>query len=251
MNLLQYKGEFMEKSTISRLSKQLQSAYRKYKTHVYYDNYSQIQRYDLANFEFSNFGKEYNKDFSQKDFDLVFDKFFYEFAEDLLTNFDAKIEKIINDINVISFPKTLINEEIESKENMISNFYHPKDKISKIHYFIDLSVEGHILGVLWILRLGYILDDNLYNHCYGNRINESVLENLKSEDYNFSPFLFKPYYKNYQSWRDKGLNGVYSLLNNQNAIMLSLDFKDYYYRSLIDFEDLFKFKKIKLKMIQS
>lgn len=232
----------MKKITGSDLSYQLKCAYRKYKTHVYYDNYSQIQRYDLADFEFSNFSDESDKDFSQDNFD----KYFEDLANELINNFDIIIEDILNNINVISFPKTLINDDkIDSINNMISNYYPPKDKVTKIHYFIDLPIEGHILGVLWILRLGYILDDKLYDHCYGNRINKSVLENLKkNKSSNFSPFLFEPYYKNYQSWRDKGLSGVYSLLkNNQNAIMLSLDFKDYYYRSLINFEDLFDYIK--------
>lgn len=42
-------NEEMEKF-IKNLENQLKSAYRKYKNHVYYDNYSAIQRFDLAKF---------------------------------------------------------------------------------------------------------------------------------------------------------------------------------------------------------
>lgn len=90
--------------------------------------------------------------------------------------------------------------------------------------------------------MGYVLDDKLYDNCYGNRLNESLLKNIKENKHpKFSPMLFKPYYKNYQSWRDNALNAVKTITNDKkHAIMLSLDFKDYYYRSLIDFNELKK-----------
>ena len=73
------------------------------------------------------------------------------------------------------------------------------------------------------------------------------LKNKRSDYYvnnncsDFTPFLFVPYYQNYQSWRDNGLESVNNLLDNEkNAIMISLDLKEYFYRSLIDFEALNK-----------
>jgi len=101
--------------------------------------------------------------------------------------------------------------------------------------------------VLWILRCGYVLDEVLYKNCYGNRLNRHLLESLKNKKEwydlenpnNFSPFLFEPYYKNYESWRDNALDNVKNLLNNdKHAIMISLDFKNYYYNSTINFEAL-------------
>ena len=239
-------NEEMEKF-IKNLENQLKSAYRKYKNHVYYDNYSAIQRFDLAKFEVENFKisfvdkAEYEHN---KDFEKAFDDYFSKLAYDLTNDWCNKIKNIINNIDVISFPKN-VESVNDKKNNIITNFKKSSSDVSKIHYFIDLPVEGHILGVLWILRLGYVLDDKLYKHCYGNRLNEYLLENLKendnSEEYDFSPFLFQPYYKKYQSWRDDGLDVADNLLKNKkNAIILSLDFKDYYYRSLIDFKDLFE-----------
>ena len=40
--------------------------------------------------------------------------------------------------------------------------------LNKLQYFIDLPIIGHIIGVLWILRCKYLLDDKLYKKCYGN-----------------------------------------------------------------------------------
>lgn len=226
-----------ENECLSKLISQLKSAYRKYKTHIYYDNYSAIQRIKLANFELSNFD---DKKFTS-DFDLEFHTFFKDFAERLVDDFENEVSCILNKIDVISVPKSFFSS---NQDKIISNYNETSYDVNKIHYFIDLPIEGHILGVLWILRCGYLLDDKLYDHCYGNRLNETLLSLLKEEHdewSDFSPFLFKPYYKNYQSWRDNGLNSVNSILNNnQNVLMLSLDFKDYYYRSLIDFDDLKK-----------
>ena len=228
----------MEENFKEILIYQLKGAYRKYKNHIYYDNYSSIQRFNLAEFEFKNFGKNFSEKFNDNDFHENFDNFFLDFAEKLCDDFDSISDKIINEINVISIPKHFIDENNDN--NIISNFNIMNKKLNKVHYFIDLPVEGHILGVLWIIRCGFLLDDKLYSHCYGNRLNETFLEKIKNNQYDdFSPFLFKPYYKNYQSWRDNGLNSVNTILeNDKNAIMFSLDFKDYYYRSLINFDDL-------------
>ena len=231
---------------IEKLKNQLKGAYRKYKNHIYYDNYSAIQRFDLAKFEVENFKINFvDKDEHEydKDFEKAFDNYFSKLAYELTNDWDNKIKDIIANINVISFPKNVKNDD-DKKNKIITNFKKSSSDVSKIHYFIDLPVKGHILGVLWILRLGYVLDDKLYKHCYGNRLNEYLLENLKgtnTDEHDFSPFLFQPYYKKYQSWRDDGLDVADNILKNKkNAIILSLDFKDYYYRSLIDFKDLFE-----------
>ncbi len=237
--------ESIKKDDLIRL---LKSSYRKYKTHIYYDNYSSIQRFKIAEFECENFRKPNNNSFVEN-----FNNFFEKFANDLLNNFDDITFNIINDIGVISIPKSFVDKEKGENEHnttIISNFNIFNNELDKIHYFIDLPVEGHILGVLWILRCGYVLDDKLYDHCYGNRLNDTLLNILKEDDSfnDFSPFLFKPYFKNYQSWRDNGLDSLKTVLNNNhNAFMLSLDFADYYYRSLINFEDLKKDIKLTLE----
>lgn len=119
------------------------------------------------------------------------------------------------------------------------------DEIEKLNYFIDLDVTSHILGTLWILRSGWVLDHRLHKNCHGNRINKEILTRIESyeregEKYSEStPFLFEPYFKRYQIWRDKGLDTVEKLLEKEeNAIMLSLDFKEYYYTSTINFKKL-------------
>lgn len=222
-----------------QLTNQLKSAYRKCKTTMYYDSYGTIQRLEFANFEREPliFGKEYE-----------IEEFFRELAKIIMDKDEFKrlVDFICDKIDVIAFPKHMIEEE-KAKE-VIRNFHTKNFKMDRLHYFIDLPIIGHIIGVLWILRCGYLLDDKLYKNCYGNRLNHYLLDKLKnrrSEYYvandcmEFSPFLFNPYYQNYQSWRDNGLESVNKLLDDKkNAIMISLDLKEYFHRSLIDFKQL-------------
>lgn len=228
----------MDNNEVEILINQLKSAYRKLKSHFYYDNYSQIQKFQLTEFEFENFGLNFDEDFNKENFHSNYENFFLNFADDLCNNFESVIDEIINKIDVISIPKHFLNENTSDK--IIANFNIMNKKLDKVYYFIDLPIKGHILGILWIIRCGYLLDEKLYSHCYGNRLNETFLEKIKNCEFDdCSPFLFKPYYNNYQSWRDNGLNSLDRILEDEkNAIMLSLDFKDYYYRSLIDFNDL-------------
>ncbi|MGN0385169.1 MAG: hypothetical protein ACI4EX_04740 [Lachnospiraceae bacterium] len=104
-------------------------------------------------------------------------------------------------------------------------------------YFIDLPVEGHILGTLWILSIGLVLDKNsdennpngMYEHSYGNRLRRTLI-NKVSNDVTYSPSLFEPYFAQYESWRDYGLECAKERLDDkQDAIILTLDFKSFYY----------------------
>lgn len=232
----------IEETILIELTNQLRSAYRKYKTFIYYDGYSSIQRMELSNFE--RFPKIFDDEYE-------INEFFIELARIILDEeeFDDLADFICDKIDVISFPKHVKEPDKKSKE-VIRNFHLKNFDMDRLHYFIDLPIVGQILGVLWILRCGYLLDDKLYKNCYGNRLNKNLLGNLKNKrsDYytnrkcsDFTPFLFVPYYQNYESWRDNGLESVNSLLDvEKNAIMISLDLKEYFYRSLIDFDELKK-----------
>lgn len=229
----------IKEDLLIQLTNQLRSAYRKYKTFIYYDSYSSIQRANLSNFE-------RNPSIYGVGFEI--EEFFPELAKIILEedDFDELVEYICNEIDVISYPKRVA--EPKKDKEVIRNFHLKNFKMDRLHYFIELPVVGQILGVLWILRCGYLLDDKMYKNCYGNRLNKHLLDNLKNRrsDYyvnkdcsDFTPFFFVPYYQNYQSWRDNGLDSVNNLLeNDKNAIMISLDLKEYFYRSLIDFEEL-------------
>ena len=222
---------------------QLKSAYRKYKTDVYYNKFSAIQRAELAEFEINKFCNAegvVNEDCANNYFEKI--------TKRLLNDQDLFFEELLSKIGIMAFPKKMKDIKVkncEESKTIISNFSKESFDVERLYYFISLPVEAHILGILWILREGYILDDVLYKNCYGNRINKLVLEKIKKgevkgEYYSeFNTFLFEPYFEKYQSWRDKGLTNAEKLIEeNHDAIIFSIDLKDYYYRSKINFKNL-------------
>ena len=54
--------------------------------------------------------------------------------------------------------------------------------------------------------------------------------NDETEDYTFAPGLFEPYFSQYESWRDLALEKAKERLKDeQDALILTLDFKNFYY----------------------
>ena len=68
-----------------------------------------------------------------------------------------------------------------------------------------MCVEGHILGVVWLMNIGSKLDKLVYEKSYGNRIRKKLINELSDEP-TFSPYLFEPYFMQYESWRDTALD---------------------------------------------
>lgn len=98
-----------------------------------------------------------------------------------------------------------------------------------IEYFMDMDIRGHILGGLWLLLVGYRVDRNMYAHLYGNRIRKKMYNEF-SEEPTYSPYLFEPYFQQYEGWRDTAMNEAMQHLHiGQDVVVLTLDFKRFYY----------------------
>ena len=142
--------------------------------------------------------------------------------------------KICSNIDYLSFPKKIEKRE---SEGLISNLNPDNTQIKELQYFLDMSVEGHILGVAWTLLVGSLVDGQIYEHSYGNRLKKKLL----NEDGNptYSPYLFEPYFQQYENWRDKALNYAQKSLNKkQDVIVLMLDFTRYFYNVNINKDQL-------------
>ena len=79
-----------------KLVQELENAYRKYKTFIYYDNHSAIQRQKLAEFEHKYFYKNPDDEYfaENKEEDI-----FKKLADEIENN---KINKYLRNINVIA-----------------------------------------------------------------------------------------------------------------------------------------------------
>lgn len=157
----------------------------------------------------------------------------------------AFMTEIISHISAFAFPKSL---EAVPENMVILNSSSTPIRMEKPQFFIDLPVNGHILGTLWVLSVGMALDkdceddvEGMYEHSYGNRLKKNLI-NPKTEDITYSPYLFELYFSQYESWRDRGLKRAQErLAGKQDAVILTLDFKSFYYSVDLQKTDFLRF----------
>lgn len=197
----------------------IEDAYRKLKGSVYLDKTVPYMRMRISDFERDNVEQKieniYNALYNQEKW-LEFE------------------QNILDSINVLTFPKKLeCEDEVNEEPIVISNVCDNEVVIEKYNNFIDMSVEGHIVGILWILTIGYKMDDNLYINCYGNRLNKNLLYGKCKTT--ASPNLFKPYFSQYENWRNQGLKVAEDAINvrNNSVVITMLDLTRYYYNVAI------------------
>lgn len=215
----------------------LKKAYIKYKSYIYYDTTELFQRKKLAEFEsmmLSDAGENATEPDCQ-DIDLMFENGFGELV-DWINSFEPGEQpgKYLEEIDLFFLPKNY------SKENEVETFVtnqRIKDKyeIDQVIVFADIPVELHLVTVLWIMKFGHKLDAKLDDNCRGNRL----LLNKYNKKLVEGSGLFKPYFKQYQQWRDNAVEEAQRKLDSGSSVtFVNLDFKDYYYSARIDFDDI-------------
>ena len=113
------------------LIQELENSYRKYKTFIYYDNHSAIQRQRIADFEYKHFYKNPDTDYFNENEETQTKENIFEKLADEIKNNDIK--KYLKKLEVIAFPKKMQNKE----SKIITNFNEITTDIDQIHYFID------------------------------------------------------------------------------------------------------------------
>lgn len=187
-------------------------AYKKLKSSIYFDKTQLPLRNQIVEFENSC-----------KNLENTLESLWKSFSD---KNKWRRLEcSILKSISYRAYPKSFSNDE----PNIITNAVPEKHKIEKLQHFIDMDVRGHILSVLWVMMIGWHLDKEIYEHSYGNRLRK-VLINEDTDEPTYSPHLFKPYFEQYEGWRDTALIDAQKSLNkNQDVVIISLDFTSYFY----------------------
>ena len=208
---------------------QVDLAYRKLKSLVYYDKTDLKLRARLAAFECDN-------DFVSK---------LATVHEVVNAAFPAEEQRFHGWLNGVGFrlvPKKLKpgpqdrSEDPPDHGRFITNVTSvPAIEVEKVNYFFDGPVELHVIAVLWIMLEGRHLDTQLGAECCGSRL--SI--NLHSDD-DDSIKLFAKYHEQYARWRDTGIRRAKQLLEDEqrNVAILGLDVQEYYYRVNIDFDEV-------------
>lgn len=196
----------------------VEEAYRKLKGSVYLDKTLPFLREQIVKFE--------GPDLEEK----------LESLFQALTNTAKWTElerKVLGSIRVLTFPKRMKDQvpggDDRKEPVVISNVSADRVTVEKYNNFIDMCVEGHVIGVLWILTIGYHLDKELYENCCGNRLMDNI--RTREEQTTASPNLFKPYFQQYESWRNEGLKMAEDYLDagGRSVVLTMLDLSRYYY----------------------
>lgn len=221
-------------------------AYKKFKHHFYYDNGNLFEKEKIAEFENRIFFSENNENLDVCD-DANITRLKYLLQKNLndfiKNNFSDSHNDNPNDINLVSkieiikLPKKLKKTKIDvitNKSNISGDF-----EVERYSYFASFPIEVHILSVLWVMFSGRYLNKCIHNSSYANILDMEFLgDNDKPTD-NFK--LFKPYFVQYQLWRDTAINKAESLIKeNRNVAILSLDIKNYYHSVRLNLESVFK-----------
>ncbi len=139
------------------VKKDVQIAYKKLKSQIYYDNSDLFLRAKLAAFEAENL--ETNV-LSSK-----LDRLFVELVHYDINDESSYWKNLFDEINFKILPKKIkeVNKD-NSNSKIIKNFFSNqrdvKDgdnfKIEKLTIFIECPIEFQIIAVLWIMKFGYM-----------------------------------------------------------------------------------------------
>ena len=186
-------------------------SYKKLKSDIYFDTSNVFLRKKIADFE--------------QDIDKNIEILAGALINDFLYEYEA--------VNYNCLPK-LVTTNDEEEENYIKNYVSNKDyNLNKITYFIDVDIEVQILGVLWVLLFGKKLERLYGRYTYGNKL----LSNIENDNID----LFKPYFNEYENWKNNGIQSVEKMIDlKKKSFMISLDIQDYYYSTDVSFSKLKK-----------
>lgn len=192
----------------------IESAYRKLKSYIYYDNYSILLRQKLANYE-----SEVTLD---NEFNIIL-----TFLQDPESNNSKEyFNKLLADVKYTIVPKSFKKDDLDDDFVLTNNFTSSHYDIDKVNYLIDAPIPIHIISVLWIIKEGYVLAKEYKKSNYANVLEtdpdtKEVVEGLR---------LFKPYFEQYQKWRDSSVETALNFIDKDvDVVIVGLDIKEYYY----------------------
>ena len=208
----------------------VKQAYLYLKSYAYYENLNFFLKQEIAEFE------------CDPEFDERISKLARMLARGRISR-GRRFKEWLEDVSYRILPKSVSDPEnkddnSEKDELFISNVttssrYHA----DKVNYFIIAPVELHIIEVLWCLVVGRLIEEELRECCFGNRMDD-VAKNFTRDafDAGNSRSLFKYYMGQYGSWRDRALETAKEISESgEDVALLFLDLKFYYYNIDLDF----------------
>lgn len=199
--------------------KLIETAYKKFKSHIYNDNTLLHARMQLAEFE------------SDQDFNVNLSEL-RKAINKCTTNNIEPIMPYLERIKYIVMPKKI------SPSKDIPNVYLnkkelPEYNIEDFNAFIKCPIEIHLISVLWILEIGHKMDDELDNNIHGYRLARNEDGNIEKDSFK----LFEKYHERYMQFRDGALKKAISLHNEGlDTTIINLDVKSFFYNINFKFQ---------------
>lgn len=221
--------------------KEIIEAYIKLKSHIYYDTTELFQRRALAEFETGLLTDDYNTEthYGNNSFGLGINTKLEEKLDKILEWINIRhkedfFEQFFKEIKTICLPKKF-QKKTEEKNFLSNQRVEMSYGVERITVFADIPIELHLISILWLMKYGFELDNGLDECCTGNRL---ILTREKDSIVKGSG-LFKPYFTQYQNWRDKAVEEAQrKLKNGSNIAFINLDLKDYFYSVKINFKKI-------------
>ena len=116
---------------------EIKTAYKKYKSYVYYDNTSLFMRQQIAEFESS--------DFENRLLDLHGNLVNIDF---LLFEENEYIDKLIQDMSYWKLPKRIPNENNSANQLLTNYRLNSNIEINDYIYYVNAPIELHIICVV-------------------------------------------------------------------------------------------------------
>ena len=192
----------------------IENAYRKLKSYVYYDNFSLLLRQQIAEYE------------SEADFELKLQRFIDFINDPFSETGKVYFNALCARIDYWTLPKKFSRDDLGEDFILTNKFTRDFYLVEKVNYFIKAPIEIHLISMLWILNEGFTLA-NLYsknNYAYAlefDRDKNEIVDGLR---------LFKPYFEQYQRWRDQAIDTALQFVEKEtDVVILGLDIKEYFY----------------------
>jgi hypothetical protein len=200
--------------------KDIHTAYKKFKSYIYYDNFNLHLRYKISEFESANLDEKL------EDLCNNLNKFCKNEATDFFDNY-------IKESGYIILPKTFkSSDDINKKQGetdayLLTNKNSSSFDVSKITILYDAPIELFIIATIWTIKISKYLNISPDNYGY-------VVPSAQN-----SKLLFEPYFKKYQEWRDKGISAAKQQIERgNNVLIITLDIKNYFHSVQVDFNSL-------------
>jgi len=157
---------------------------------------------------------------------------------DLLNSFNSDFELFCKNVKgqLKFYPKKLFSnrknlptgKQFYSNDNLIGS-----STCESLSIFYELPFDIQIFIMVWVCREGYLLDREISDDNYGNRI--SYLD----DEVNPGRTLIKPYQREFQKWWDKGIQITKDNLTEKNDVtIINFDLKDFYFSIELDFDEV-------------